>query len=190
MSGIPEPRWWNRDLPVKPIGILLATVLVTGVGYLYIEPTLRALVWTVRHHSTATYQELSVKVPWMWRQEDTPAGRRQLRLVRARLGEAVEFESIVISDGKSTSPGLQTIAERLQNLATKLGQKDFRGTPILLDSETAMRFSCMAPHFDQLRDWQVSCLSSDNLWSANLYGPVPDVDSFKVVLQSMASNHE
>ena len=68
MSGTPVPRCWNRDLPIKPIGILLATVLVAGVGYLYLESTLRALVWTVRHHSTASYHELSVKVPWMWRQ--------------------------------------------------------------------------------------------------------------------------
>lgn len=42
-----------RDLPFKTIGILLATILATGVGYLYLEPTVRAWLWTVRHHSTA-----------------------------------------------------------------------------------------------------------------------------------------
>jgi hypothetical protein len=105
--------------------------------------------------------------------------------VRARLGEPVEFESIVISDGKSTSLGPQTVAERLQVLAEKMGHKDFRGTPMSLDP----RFSCMAPHFDQVRDWQVSCLSIDNHWSADLYGPVPDVDSFKFVLQNLAFSH-
>jgi hypothetical protein len=185
MSVEAKARWWNRALPVKIIGVLLATVVVAGGTYLYLEPILRAWLWAFGHHSTATYQGVSVKVPWMWRQEETPAGQRQLRLVRARLGEPVEFESIVISDGKSTSPGLQTIGERLQVLAEKLGQKDFRGTSMSLDP----RFSCMAPHFDQVRDWQVSCLSIDNHWSANLYGPVPDVDSFKLVLQNMASSH-
>lgn len=48
-----------------------------------------------------------MKVLGMWRQEDTPAGQQQLRLVRAGLGESVEFKSIVIRDGKSTSPGSQ-----------------------------------------------------------------------------------
>ena len=72
---------------MKMIGVLLATVVVAGVTYLYLEPTLRAWLWAFGHHSTATYQGLSVKVPSMWRQEETPAGQRQLRLVRARLGE-------------------------------------------------------------------------------------------------------
>ena len=187
MSGEAKVRWWNRALPMKMIGVLLATVVVAGVTYLYLEPTLRAWLWAFGHHSTATYQGLSVKVPSMWRQEETPAGQRQLRLVRARLGEPVEFGSIVISisDGKSTSLGPQTVAERLQVLAEKMGHKDFRGTPMSLDP----RFSCMAPHFDQVRDWQVSCLSIDNHWSADLYGPVPDVDSFKFVLQNLAFSH-
>jgi hypothetical protein len=117
----------------------------------------------------------------MWRQEETPGGWRELRLVRARLGEPVEFESIVVSETKSTSPGIQTVAERLQILAQKLGHKDFRGTSISLDP----RFSCMAPHFDQIRTWQVACLSIDNQWSVNLYGPVPDIESFKLVLQNI-----
>jgi hypothetical protein len=179
-----EERWWNRDLPVKAIGGLLAIMVVAGVAYLYLEPTLRACLWAVGHHSTATYQGLSVKVPWMWRQEKTPAGQRQLRLVRARIGEPVEFESIVISDGKSAASPPQALVERLQTVAAKLGHKDFRGTPISLDPETAQRFSCLAPHFDYIRDWQASCLSTDNLWSADLFGPVPDVDSLKFVLQS------
>ena len=111
MSGEAKVRWWNRALPVKMIGVLLATVVVVGVAYLYLEPTLRVWLWAFGHHSTATYQGLSVKVPSMWRQEETPAGQRQVRLVHARLGEPVEFESIVISDGKSTSLGPQTVAE-------------------------------------------------------------------------------
>jgi hypothetical protein len=185
MSEEAEVRWWNRALPVKKIGVLLATVVVAGMAYLYLQPILRAWLWAVRYHSTATYQGLSVRTPWMWRQDETPAGQKQLRLVHARLGEPVEFESIVISDGESTSAGPNTVTERLQIMAKKLGHSDFRGTPMSLDP----RFSCMAPNFEQVRDWQVSCLSNDNHWSANLYGPVPDVDSFKLVLQSLASSH-
>jgi hypothetical protein len=185
MSGEAEVRWWNRPLPMKMIGIVLAPVMVAGVTYIPMKPTLRAYLWAISHHSTATYQGSSVRVPLMWRQEDTPAGLRELRLVRARFGEPVEFESIVIREGGSTSSRPQTVGERMQVLAEKLGYKNFRGTPMSLDP----RFSCIAPHFDQVRDWQVSCLSIDNHWSANLYGPVSDIDFFKLVLQSIASNH-
>lgn len=178
-----EVRWWNRALPVKPIGGFLAIVVMAGAIYFYFKQILRACFWDVGHHSTATYQGLNVKVPWMWRQEETPAGQRQLRLVRARIGEPVEFESIIISNGESTDLGPQAVAERLKTLAAKLGHKEFQGTPISLDPETARHFSCIAPHFDYIRDWQASCLSTDSLWSADLFGPDPDLDSLRIVLR-------
>ena len=65
MPGEVKVRWWNRALPVKIIGVLLATVVVAGGTYLYLEPILRAWLWAFGHHSTATYQGVSVKVPWM-----------------------------------------------------------------------------------------------------------------------------
>jgi hypothetical protein len=180
-------RWWNRAVPVNTpafmmIGIVLSASLVAGLIYLYVGPVLQACLWDIGHHSTATYQRLSVRVPRLWRQEETPAGQRQLRLVRARWGEPVEFESIVIGEDKGTSQGLQNVTERLQALAGKLGREDFQGVPMSLDP----RFSCMAPHFTKVQSWQVSCLSTDNHWSANLYGPTADINSFKLVLQSMA----
>ena len=185
MSGGPEPRWWNRDLPVRPIGILLGTVLVAGVGYLYLNPILRAWLWTVRHHSTATYRKLSVKVPWMWRQEETPAGQREIRLVRARWGEPASTEEILINAVSPRPPG--TLMERLKIFTYKLGETDFRGEPLPLEPETATRYSCVVPHFDQLRDWQVSCISNDDLWSVTLYGTVSDIDDFLVVLRHLAA---
>jgi hypothetical protein len=184
MSGEAEIRWWDRALPVKKIGVILAMVVVAGITFLYIEPLLRAGLWSLEHHSAATYQGLSVRVPWMWRQEQTPAGWRELRLERARWGQPFALESIVISDAKSASPGPQTVTERLRILGEKMGHKDFRGTPMSIDPH----FSCMAPHFDEVQDWQVSCLSIDNHWSANLIGSVSDIDSFKLVLQSMVSS--
>jgi hypothetical protein len=185
MSEDMEQRWWNRDLPVntpavRMVGIVVAVMLVAGITYLCVEQVLWACLWDVGHHSTATYQQLNVRVPWLWRQEETPAGQRQIRLVRAHWGQPVDFESIVISEGKTQSSGLQTAAERLRVLADKLGHKDFQGTPVSLDP----RFSCMAPHFTQMQTWQVSCLSIDNQWQVNLFGPVADIDSFRFVLQS------
>jgi hypothetical protein len=182
-----EGRWWNRNLPIKPIGIILGLLLMAGSAYLYFEPVLRTCVWTVTHRSTVAYQGLSFRVPWMWRQEETPAGQREIRLVRARWGEPVSFESIVIRRAASPSGPPQTVTKRLETLAFKLGQTDFRGAPLPLDPETALRYSCITPHFDKLREWQVSCISTDDLWSVNLYGPISDIDGFAVVLRHLAS---
>jgi hypothetical protein len=72
-------------------------------------------------------------------------------------------------------------------LAQKLGQDGFHGVPFPLAPEIAGHYSCIAPHFDALRNWQTSCLSNDNLWSINLFGPVPDPSALEVVLSNFAS---
>jgi hypothetical protein len=43
MSGEAKVRWWNRALPMKMIGVLLATVVVAGVTdpYLALTPESR-----------------------------------------------------------------------------------------------------------------------------------------------------
>ena len=182
-----KDRWWNRKLPVKRIAIISGLLLVAGCSYLYMQPVLETCFWTVTHRSTATYKEVNLKVPWMWRQEETPAGQRQIRLVRARLGEPVAFESIVISDDTTSLSPRQTITQRLEMLGSKLGQDGFHGVPLQLAPEIARQYSCMEPHFNALRNWQASCLSNDNLWSINLFGPVPDPNDLEVVLSNFAS---
>jgi hypothetical protein len=72
-------------------------------------------------------------------------------------------------------------------LASKLGQDGFHGVPFPLAPEIAGHYSCIAPHFDALRNWQTSCLSNDNLWSIDLFGPVPDPNALEVVLSNFAS---
>jgi hypothetical protein len=72
-------------------------------------------------------------------------------------------------------------------LASKLGQDGFRGAQFPLAPEIAGHYSCMEPHFDAVRNWQVSCLSIDNLWAINLFGPVPDPNALGVVLSNFAS---
>jgi hypothetical protein len=182
-----EGRWWNRKLPGKRILIIVSLLLVAGWSYLYLQPVLTTCIWTVTHRSTAAYNGYSFKVPWMWRQEETPAGQRQVRLVRARLGEPVAFESIVISDDTTSLSPRQTITQRLEMLGSKLGQDGFHGVPLQLAPEIARQYSCMEPHFNALRNWQASCLSNDNLWSINLFGPVPDPNALEVVLSNFAS---
>ena len=179
-AGVP---WRSRTFSAKWLVATLATLLVTWLAYFFLAPAVRACVWAVEHHSTATYQDLTLKVPWMWRQEETPAGQREIELVRARFGEAVELERLVIRKEYSTALDRQTLTGLVQNVA-RLSHEEFRGTPISLDAETARHFSCVAPHLQTAQHWQAACESTDKRWSVNLLGPVPDVYSLKIVLQS------
>jgi hypothetical protein len=182
-------RWWNRKIPTKPLAMgfgLVILIVLTGPFYVYFEPALTTCVWSVTHQSTATYQGLKLKVPWMWRQEETPAGQREIHLVRARWAQLGTIEAMVIRNDTSSFSQPQSIEERLRILSSKLGQTTFRGVSFPLDRDTASRYSCIAPHFGKLPDWQVSCLSNDRHWAANLTGPIEDIDDFKAVLRHLA----
>ncbi len=47
-----------------------------------------------------------------------------------------------------------------------------------------MAFTCVAPHLERMPEWQAWCRSADGKWSATLRGPVAEVESLKIVLQS------
>jgi hypothetical protein len=185
-----QGRWWNRNIPTKPFGIILGLFglfFMAWLGYLYFGPALSTCVWSVAHRSTVTSQGLTFRVPWMWRQEERPAGLREISLVRARWGEPSSSEHIYITKDISPSRPPQKMMESLKTLASEIGQTDFRGAPFPLDPETALRYSCVAPHFDKLPDWQVSCTSNDHLWWVDFRARSSDVDDFVVILRRLAS---
>ena len=93
----------NHNLPIKRIGIIFGLFLQGGWGCLYLEPVLRTCLWTVTHRSTATLQGLSIRVPRMWRQEETPLRLREISLIRARWGDPASVESIVIMKAAAPS---------------------------------------------------------------------------------------
>src|SRR5271154_2714561 len=156
-----KSRWWNRHLPMTRIGVFAAFLLAAGSGYLYLSPALRAATWAIAHRSTATFRGLDLKVPWMWKQEDMPAGQQELRLIRARWGKPVSLESIVIRyQATPRLPG-QTIMQQFEIVASKLHEPAFQGELLKVDAAIGERYSCIAPHLTKLPEWQVWCESSD-----------------------------
>ena len=182
-----ETRWWNREVAIKPMLAMVALSIAAACGVLYFNAAFGAYLWALTHHSKATYGEVSIKVPWMWRQEQTPAGQREIRLVRERWAGTPSLESIVISKDVSPPRPPQSIEQHLENLASKLGQVGPMGDRLALPPDIAVRYSCMAPHFDKLREWQVSCISSDNVWSVNYFSLTSNMDEFLTVLRNLAT---
>ena len=182
-----ETRWWNREVAIKPVLAMVALSIVAACGILYFNAAFGACFWALTHHSKATHGQVSIKVPWMWKQEETPPGQREIRLVRERWARTPSLESIVISKDVSPPRPPQSIEQRLEDLASKIGQVGPMGNRLALPPEIAGRYSCMAPQFEKLREWQVSCISSDNVWSVNYFSPTSNMDEFLTVLRNLAT---
>lgn len=181
MSEGPESPRWKCARMLKVAAGLLTPLIVIAATYFYVGPTLRAWLWAVEHHSTASYAGLQVKVPWMWRQEETPAGQMKVRLRRARFGEPVEVESIEFTKNRASEQ--QPFGKRLERLRSSLKQEDPQAIPISLNPKAAQRFSCVALHFKHVQGWDALCQSTDSLWTVMSIGPVPDPVGLDTVLQ-------
>ncbi len=181
-----KTRWWNRNVPIRAIGLAAGVVFVAICGFLYLEPALNTCVWSLTHHSTATYQKISFKVPWMWRQEEVPVGQREVRLSRSRWSEPVTLESIVINENTPTLLGGQSIGQRLDTLAHRLGHGRSTAEPFPLDAELSSKYLCVAPNLDGLENWRLWCSSKDGLWLVALHGPSADVGDFLTVLRNLS----
>jgi hypothetical protein len=180
-------RWWNRPLPIKRFGAFTALSLVAGSGYLYLSPALSATAWAIAHRSTATFQGLDFKIPLMWKQEDTPAGQHELRLVRARWGEPVSLESIVIRYEATPRVPPQTMMEQFEIVASRLHEPAFRGELLEVDATIKENYSCILPHLTKLPEWQIWCESIDRHWTANLMGSEQDKDDLIKVVHNLSS---
>ncbi|WP_263366878.1 hypothetical protein [Edaphobacter bradus] len=147
------------------------------------------------HRSTVTYDGFNIKVPWMWKEAEEPAGQRAISLTldRARFGAAKPPEFISIRRDPSLDyhqrlhhQNVQVMTENLQTLASKLGT-DFRLESLPLDSDIAAHYSCISPNLGKLPAWQVSCSSKDDLWSVDLFGPRADVPDLIALLRNLSS---
>jgi hypothetical protein len=165
------------QISTKPILVTVGILLSIGLAYEYFGPIVESCVWSLAHRSTATYQGwagsssegFSVKVPWMWRQEEYPAREASISLVRAHVGGTVPLESMFIS--KDASPGIslrrmESSTRSFEESAKKGGLSDFGMGPFPIDSDVALRFSCMAPHVGKAVGYIVECASTDKgRWS-------------------------
>jgi hypothetical protein len=194
-----ERRWWNRKItfPTKPVLLTGAILIVVSLGYVYFAPVVESWVWSLTHHSRASfkgwpgtqYESYGVKVPWMWRQEeDVPSGGlREITIVRPKLGEVAPIESIVIAKLPEGSPGLsesftQSLIERL----AKSGLPRFSMEPFPLDADIASRYKCMRMHLAESSFSSVKCASiTGGQWSVEYFGDFTNVRDLNVVLRNL-----
>jgi hypothetical protein len=172
---------------MKRIGIFTALLLAAGSGYLYLSPGLSAVAWAISNRSTATFRGLDVKVPWMWEQEDTPAGQQELRLISAHWGKPVSLESIVIRYEATPRLPEQTVMQQFEIVASKLQEPAFRGELLKADAVIRDRYSCVVPHLTKLPEWQVWCESIDKHWTINLVGSEQDKEDLIKVVHNLSS---
>jgi hypothetical protein len=192
-----ERRWWNRKItfPAKPVSLIAATLIVASLGYDYFASVVESWLWSLTHHSTATYkgwpgtryESFSVKAPWMWRQEPGLGADHSIELVRARIGEPFPLDSVLIQRVDSPEDVLKRWETPLPKAANDTLAKagiPFRYEAFVIDADVASRFSCVATRVGTSQQNPILCASTDGrrwLVTYSHFNPTDEVDLIPIL---------
>jgi len=186
--------------PVKAILLVAGAAVVLGVGYVCVGSVVESVVWSIAHGSVATYkgwpgtkyQGFSVKVPWMWRQEESLGSEQSVKLVRARLGGVFLFENAEIERDISVGDGLKRIQrtqEMLNHIKLQPGSPSLTIEDFRPDGDLADHFRCATRYFASMGTFSVECASNDGgRWFVNYENfEGTSVPSLNELLRSLAA---
>jgi hypothetical protein len=87
-----KAKWWNRRVRIGRISLLVLLVLAAIWMAPYDFDAFRSVAGGVSQKWTGSYRRQSLKLPVIWRQEDSPNGTKTIWLRRARWGRLFSFE--------------------------------------------------------------------------------------------------
>ena len=181
-----KSRWWNRKVPIGRISLIVFIVLAIAWIAPYFTDALNSMVWGMSHQWTASYRGRSLKVPHMWRQEDTPSGQKMIALQRARWGQYFAFERITINDDTASPLDPDRAIENLRVVEQRIGSIN-TGVFVSKEKNVAEHYACLSsrhPQFDRLR---IDCVSKDGRWTAILDGYGSNIIDFQTVLNNLST---
>jgi hypothetical protein len=159
-------RVWNKSIPLRPF--LYITIAIVAPLFLWATVGNRVSdwIWYVQHHGNATYEGRVIKLPFPWRQEDTPAGLHELSIRRASRSFGLIEESMMITKGRPSPKDVGQKIERFRDLmlATKLS----RQTTVEAyhpDAFIDTNYDCIVSRTPVPSDVSLYCVSSDGQWN-------------------------
>jgi hypothetical protein len=178
-------RWWNRSVPIGRIGLIVLFILTVVWIAPYFYDGFDNLTWGISHKWTATYHGESLKLPAMWRQEETPNGQKMIALQRARWGQSFAFERILISDATASPVDLDQTMQRLRNMESVIGSVN---TDVFVpkNRDVAAHYACIAssqPRYGRLR---IDCVANNGKWIATLDGSGRNIPDFLTILNNLS----
>ena len=174
----PSPLFRLRRLIV----LTFAAVMVLGFSA---REFAFALVWAARHHQLATLpQGTPVRVPLFWQPGSGNGAPDELRLHRANWGLRPSQEWVVL---RTNTPPLLPDRQRqtLGSLIKRLNPAAPAPLPFSLPEDIRNSFQCLLPGVTQFPTWQLSCVSSDGSWAADLFGSPASQRDVPAVLRNL-----
>jgi hypothetical protein len=178
--------WWNRKVPIARIcliaGVLLAGLYVWGNYGDLIEN----VAWGARHQKTVSFRGQTLKVPWLWREEEW-INYNEFELTRSYRGFPIP--SPVTVRYENIAPGdIQRRMEIMRNSSTQsLKVPDWFYNDYEGGDFTKAHYVCQ----EQSVRWSplliVNCFSRDGRWTVDMFGLKQTRPEFETILRGEAS---
>ena len=159
-------RFWNKPIPLRPF--LFISIAIFAPLYVWVTAGDRVSdwIWFVQHHGNATYEGRLIKLPFPWRQEDTPAGLHELSMRRASRSFGLNDEDIMITKRQVSPTTVGQRVERFRDLM--LSSKPSNQTTVQAYAPDAFidaNYACIISRSPPPSDVSLYCVSNNGQWN-------------------------
>jgi hypothetical protein len=178
-----QRRWWNRRVPILPIGAVAGFALLGLLIWARYGDFAQNAHWSVRHQRTASFRGQKLQLPWFWREKEW-TNYNEFELTRSYSGSLLD--SSVTATYENFAPAdVQKKIDALQGLFAKLSQR--QGGVTERDDFTDPHFVCMDEKSRLSQFLFETCLSRDGRWRVTTIGLKPSRPDFEMILRGVAS---
>ncbi len=181
-----QKRWWNRRIPTLPILRISSVVGIVLFGLVLWGFDGENVAWDIRYHRTVSFRGQSLKVPWLWREEEWTS-YSEFELIRNHLLAnrllPVFPTSITVSYQNLSSANLQMEIDAMHALDAKLTHRpgDYFDPDAWFDSH----FVCMDRGSSRSEIEMITCFSRDGRWRVLMQGLKQDRSDFETILRGV-----
>ncbi|MBW4039586.1 MAG: hypothetical protein HIU91_12080 [Acidobacteria bacterium] len=159
-----KDRFWNKSIPLRPF--LFITIAIVAPLYVWATAGERVSdwIWFVQHHGNATYDGRLIKLPFPWRQEDTPAGLHELSIRRASRSFGLIDEDMMITKQRVSPADVGDRIGRFRDLMLRFSNQTTVET-YHPDSFIDANYACIVSRAPFPSDVSLYCVSNDGQWN-------------------------
>jgi hypothetical protein len=155
-------------------------MVVLGVAYfwIYFGDITTALAWDIVHRRTATFRGQSLKLPWLWKEEQW-TNYNEFRMTD--YGSRTLTTFVTVEFGHFDPSVMHERLLQMRSRPVGWTSEDYPG-----DESTRTHYRCVRNGFRSSELSIVDCFSLDGRWAAHLVGPPESDSDFQKILREVA----
>ena len=195
-------RWWNLEVPIVKISIVVGAAFAALAVWLVYGDLIGDIAWGISHQHNATFRGLTLRVPWRWREEPW-TNYNEFEVSRSNGGLAwrasatVYYQNLAPIEAAKIAQlerNLAAESERKVNALIARGAKTISPQPQSGSHHDVHGDDLIEAHYECVNhglNWSPiltdTCFSRDGRWRVEIIGYEQNRSDLGMILRGVAS---